>query len=622
MNHRTSCDGSAGVHKALPLLLSYVPCCRIERISKFSSREESGDAKSARRGARHTLRRALNMALHALMLSMGALLCTSAYAISVHSSLKSTHHDAFDTWSVRHGKKYSVADELRARKVWAENDAIISAHNARDPPPSYTLGHNQFSDLTVAEYSKMMLGTRPNLKRNATWPPRRPAAPASSEAMDDSVDWIERGAVTGVKNQGQCGGCWAFATTGAVEGAYAIATGSLVSLSEEQILACDSSEEGCGGGNPEQALDWIHQNGGICSESSWPYDSSGGDVDTCSTSCTNVVTVGGYEAVPEGDEDALVDALRLAPVAVAIEADTTNFQLYQSGVYDNPDCFSKGQVDHGVLLVGFGNDDTGTPFYKLKNSWGTTWGESGYMRLARGGNICGVASEPTYATSAAAAGGGGGPTPPAPTPRPAPPGGCRGEYCPYIPDGCYVSSGTSSSGTMRITVSSMGTELDVTMTIDRCASPNQTHSPCCSLRHTHLSHTIMRSIPSKSAAASTRGMTSSPTPKMDMWTTSHRRGSSITTMNAQQPRAARRIGLASTLWRTGASRSVAKRGVRQRVRHCPLPRHLVGSRARYLGSRSQSLPPWLQVAFWQWHSCSSVCVSSARATGKQTRRGG
>ena len=278
----------------------------------------------------------------------------------------------------------------------------------------------QFSDLTVAEYSKMMLGTRPNLKRNATWPPRRPAAPASSEAMDDSVDWIERGAVTGVKNQGQCGGCWAFATTGAVEGAYAIATGSLVSLSEEQILACDSSEEGCGGGNPEQALDWIHQNGGICSESSWPYDSSGGDVDTCSTSCTNVVTVGGYEAVPEGDEDALVDALRSAPVAVAIEADTTNFQLYQSGVYDNPDCFSRGQVDHGVLLVGFGNDDTGTPFYKLKNSWATTWGESGYMRLARGGNICGVASKPTYATSAAAAGGGGGPTPPAPTPGPAP----------------------------------------------------------------------------------------------------------------------------------------------------------------------------------------------------------
>jgi hypothetical protein len=227
------------------------------------------------------------------------------------------------------------------------------------------------------------------------------------------MDWVAEGAVTPVKNQGQCGSCWAFSTTGSVEGAYFVAIGKLVSLSEEDLVQCDhGGDQGCQGGLMDNAFKWIEQNG-LCSEGDYPYSSGGGTAGTCKTSCSPVVTVTGFTDVPPKDEKALLLAVAKQPVSVAIEADKSAFQLYNSGVLDSTSCGT--QLDHGVLIVGYGTDG-GKDYWKVKNSWGATWGESGYLRMVRDKNMCGIAQQPSYPEAKAA-----GPSPPSPPAPPSPP---------------------------------------------------------------------------------------------------------------------------------------------------------------------------------------------------------
>merc|ERR1719231_506278 len=168
----------------------------------------------------------------------------------------------------------------------------------------------------------------------------------------------------------------------------------------------------------ENAFEWIKENG-ICSESSYPYTSGSGTRGTCKKSCSSVVTVTGHTEVPSEDEDALKQAVSQQPVSVAIEADKSVFQLYKGGVLDNPACGT--QLDHGVLIVGYGTDG-GKDYWKVKNSWGPAWGEEGYIRLARGKNMCGIAQQPSYPAGAKAAtpGPSPGPSPPAPPSPPSP----------------------------------------------------------------------------------------------------------------------------------------------------------------------------------------------------------
>merc|ERR1719183_1936529 len=230
-------------------------------------------------------------------------------------------------------------------------------------------------------------------------------------AAPKSIDWSQKGAVTPIKNQGQCGSCWAFSTTGSVEGAYQIATGNLVSLSEQDLVDCDKVDHGCQGGLMDNAFNFIIKNGGICSDAELPYQ--GVDGQCPSPACKNAVTITGHVDVPKMNEDALVAAIGKNPVSVAIEADKPAFQMYKSGVFNNTGCGT--QLDHGVLAVGYGTVN-GQDYYKVKNSWGAAWGDQGYIYMARGSNMCGISQCASYPTGAKKASGAG----PSPGPSPGP----------------------------------------------------------------------------------------------------------------------------------------------------------------------------------------------------------
>jgi C1A family cysteine protease len=228
-------------------------------------------------------------------------------------------------------------------------------------------------------------------------------APADMTAVPASIDWTTKGAVTGVKDQGQCGSCWSFSATGAMEGAYFNKHNKLESFSEQNFVDCDNRSNGgsdlaCNGGLMDSAFSWAKKNGGVCSEADYPYTSgTTKKAGTCNTKCTKVANSGPskYVDVATNSDSAMMSALALNPVSVAIEADTSSFQLYKSGVYSSA---CGHNLDHGVLAVGYGTDG-GKDFYKVKNSWGTGWGEKGYIRFARGGSMpkegqCGILSGP------------------------------------------------------------------------------------------------------------------------------------------------------------------------------------------------------------------------------------
>jgi len=257
---------------------------------------------------------------------------------------------------------------------------------------------NAFADLTGAEFKAKFLGynaiDRSYLRnKNA---PAKDMKHLHQTQLASSLDWTTKGAVTPIKNQGQCGSCWSFSATGAVEGAVEIATGQLISLSEQQLMDCSSAEgnEGCNGGLMDYAFQYIITNGGICSESQYPY--LGVDV-ACNANCTKVSNIKGFTDLTA--ESQFLSAINIGPVSIAIEADQPVFQFYSGGVINDASCGVN--LDHGVLIVGYGTDSaSGLNYYKVKNSWGASWGEAGYVRLVRDKNMCGLAADGSYPTGA------------------------------------------------------------------------------------------------------------------------------------------------------------------------------------------------------------------------------
>lgn len=293
-------------------------------------------------------------------------------------------------------------------ETFKANIGRIHAHNAGEA--TWKMAINKFAALTVEEFSATHLGINPeHVAKKRRTVAGTPFSHAHISHTPDSVDWVKAGAVTPVKNQMMCGSCWAFSTTGSIEGINQIKTGQLVSLSEQELVDCDTKVDmGCGGGLMDNAFEYVEKAGGLDTARDYPYWGVGYSCDELKMK-RKAVSIDGHEDVPPSDETALRKAVSQQPVSVAICA--SQLQFYASGIVNS--CCK--ELDHGVLAVGYGDDENGHKFWRVKNSWGPSWGEEGYFRLGRDiddvDGMCGLATVASYPIKTS-------PNPPAPPPVP------------------------------------------------------------------------------------------------------------------------------------------------------------------------------------------------------------
>jgi C1A family cysteine protease len=325
------------------------------------------------------------------LLALVAVLFTSlasAWSVPTRAEIESEFNTWRDTFRVDF---HTTTDFFHRFHVFEQNHLNIWFHNMHSNS-SYTLGHNQFSHLTNDEFAALVNGKKGRPTLHLRYPRIAFYESAATDATE-SVDWVEKGAVTPVKDQGQCGSCWSFSATGALEGALFVHTGSLHPLSEQQLVDCDSASSGCGGGLMDNAFQYVMKHG-LASEEAYAYKATAG---VCAPAADVVVHPGDVKNIvdlPTGDEHALQAAVAHQPVSVAIQANQFAFQFYKSGVLTGA---CGHDLDHGVLVVGYGMDGgSGKPYWKVKNSWGPGWGESGYIRLEKGVGLCGIADSASF----------------------------------------------------------------------------------------------------------------------------------------------------------------------------------------------------------------------------------
>jgi len=347
-------------------------------------------------------------------------LILACVAVSLSVAVVVTYRDVLrEEWNefkARYNKTYVDQTEDNYRfKIFLETKHKIAKHNQRHANGlhSYTLGINKYADMSHKEFVRTMNGYRPHLKRSQLGGSLDNVKPSYFEEqqawfrnekdgdieLPRSMDWRRLGYVTPVKDQGHCGSCWAFSSTGALEGQHYHKTGNLISLSEQNLVDCSKKygNMGCDGGLMANAFRYIHDNHGVDTENSYPYEAH---EDKCRF---RNKTVGaddkGFIELPSGDEKKLVKAIATkGPISIAIDASQESFRLYESGVYDEPACGNEEEnLDHGVLVVGYGTDAIHGDYYIVKNSWSETWGEAGYIKMSRNKeNQCGIATSAVY----------------------------------------------------------------------------------------------------------------------------------------------------------------------------------------------------------------------------------
>jgi len=309
----------------------------------------------------------------------------------IASALTETEYRAaFDDFKVKYDKTYLESEENHRYNIFKEKLDFVNSWDAE--ARGFTVAINKFADLSSEEFAGIYNG----IKVTREYVPVEETM-STPEVTGDIVNWVTKGAVTGVKDQGQCGSCWSFSSTGSLEGAKFLKTGTLTSLSEQNLVDCSTRQgnDGCNGGLMDSAFEYVIQNKGIDTEASYPYTATGPNA--CKFKPADIGdTISSYKDVSSGSETALQTAVDQQPISVAIDASHNSFQLYSGGIYYESAC-SSTQLDHGVLAVGYGTDNANRAYWLVKNSWGTSWGLKGYIQMSKGrNNNCGIATMASY----------------------------------------------------------------------------------------------------------------------------------------------------------------------------------------------------------------------------------
>ena len=301
------------------------------------------------------------------------------------------YYKQYERYLQDYNKNYSSSTDYWSHYYnFASNLERIDKHNLGNH--TWRMGLNNFTDMSFTDFSRMYLGARP--------PKSSPSYSVFKYnpmgTLPDAVDWRANGLVTNVKDQGQCGSCWAFSAVGSIEGAHAKKTGNLVSLSEQNLVDCAQQFgcDGCEGGWMNAAMEYVHYNGGLDDEQDYPYNAEDG---TCHYAKNeSAASVKSVINITQGDDSALLHAVAtIGPISVAIDAES-DFQMYSSGIYTSTECDPQS-LDHGVLVVGYGVTPLGKKYYMIKNSWGGDWGMNGYIYWDRDvPNMCGIAQAASF----------------------------------------------------------------------------------------------------------------------------------------------------------------------------------------------------------------------------------